>query len=185
VWSDSYSLYQILNTYYLNQGNATGESICVGTVASDCDYRVKGISQYYRNMIENVYWNTGAGDKDVTTSAMYAEEILTQNVGGKIGLINASDFGYAAPTRTAVLSSYRTNASSDWVYGYGYEWTLTPDSTDSAKILRMDWTCKILSYSATSTGSSFRPALFLNSSVYVVSGDGSESNPYQIAMTSN
>ena len=182
IWSDQYSLYQVLNSYYLTKGNATGMSICTGTAAADCDYRVKGIDTYYRNMIKDVYWNTGAGLQSETVAVTYGKEILTQNVGGKIGIMNASDYGYATTTHTAALSSYGSYASTNWLYGQGYEWTITPLSSDSVNALRVTHSGVVSSYSAYSAGYAVRPSLYLDSSVYVVSGDGTESTPYQIAM---
>ena len=182
IWSDQYSLYQVLNSYYLTKGNATGMSICTGTAAADCDYRVKGIDTYYRNMIKDVYWNTGAGLQSKTATITYGKEILTQNVGGKIGIMNASDYGYATTTHTAALESYGSYASTNWLYGQGYEWTITPYSSNSNFALYVTSSGNVDSSSAYSAGYAVRPSLYLDSSVYVVSGDGTESTPYQIAM---
>ena len=183
IWSDQYSLYQVLNSYYLTKGNATGMSICTGTAAADCDYRVKGIDTYYRNMIKDVYWNTGAGLQSETATVTYGKEILTQNVGGKIGIMNASDYGYATTTHTAALSSYGSYASTNWLYGQGYEWTITPSSSNSSYALYVNYYGFVNDYNnANSLGYAVRPSLYLDSSVYVVSGDGTESTPYQIAM---
>ena len=182
TWNDTKSLYQVLNSFYLTKGNATGNSICKGTEAADCDYTVKGIGEtsYYGSMIKNVYWNTGPGingDKAVNT---YEKERLIQSVEGKIGLMNASDYGYASITHNIALSS-TYNTDKNWLYGQGYEWTITPNSTYSNYAFMVDasGTCSGVS---TSTSRVVRPALYLNSSVYVVSGDGSEANPYQISM---
>ena len=182
IWSDQYSLYQVLNSYYLTKGNATGMSICTGTAAADCDYRVKGIDTYYRNMIKDVYWNTGAGLQSKTATITYGKEILTQNVGGKIGIMNASDYGYATTTHTAALSSYGSYASTNWLYGQGDEWTITPYSSSSYSALYVYNNGYVSNNNADSNGYAVRPSLYLDSSVYVVSGDGTESTPYQIAM---
>ena len=182
IWSDQYSLYQVLNSYYLTKGNATGMSICTGTAAADCDYRVKGIDTYYRNMIKDVYWNTGAGLQSETATVTYGKEILTQNVGGKIGIMNASDYGYATTTHTAALSSYGSYASTNWLYGQGFEWTITPLSSLSSFALYVNNNGYVSNSGANSYGCAVRPSLYLDSSVYVVSGDGTESTPYQIAM---
>jgi hypothetical protein len=180
VWNSNYSLYKVLNLYYLTRGNATGESICVGTVASDCDYRVKGISQYYRNMIENVFWNVGICSQNDTTSVIYASEILTQDVEGKVGLMNASDYGYASITRINALSSYGTYAGSNWLYGKGYEWIINSSSDYNVLHLRVNG--NVTKGAGNNAGYYTRPVVYLKSSVYVVSGDGTESNPYQIAI---
>ena len=133
-------------------------------------------------MIKDVYWNTGAGLQSETASATYGKEILTQNVGGKIGIMNVSDYGYATTTHTAALSSYGSYASTNWLYGQGYEWTITPPSSDSYDALYVTYDGSVYYGTASLYGCAVRPSLYLGSSVYVVSGDGTESTPYQIAM---
>ena len=183
VWGGTYSLYQVLNNYYLTKENATGKSICTGTVAADCDYRVKGIGSdsYYGNMIENVYWNTGVGLQSETASVTYGKEVQTQNVNGKIGIMNASDYGYATTTHSNVLSSYDSYAITNWLYGQGYEWTITQHSSGNTAAIVVDANGAMNSYGMTGQGATVRPVLYLKDSVYVVSGDGTESTPYQVA----
>ena len=185
VWSDQYSLYQVLNSYYLTKSNATGDAICTGTVAADCDYRVKGIGEtsYYGNMIKNVYWNSGKAAPGSTAAATYGNEMLTQDVGGKIGIMNASDYGYATTTHTASLSSYKSYTGTNWLFSQGFEWMIDPFFSDGRYALFVENTGN-MNYNVTATlrGFSVRPVAYLDSSVYVISGDGSEGTPYQIAM---
>ena len=189
LWGNANSLYQLLNNYYLIKGNATGANICVGygDAKGDCDYRVVGIGEtsYYGNMIKNVYWNTGLGLNTDTASATYGKEILTQNIGGKIGIMNASDYGYATTTHSREWSYYGVYASTNWLYGQGYEWTITPSSAYNDYVLYINTDGRIYGMGVTGSGRAIRPVVYLDSSVYVASGDGSEANPYQIAMASN
>ena len=186
TWNNETSLYQVLNNYYLTKGNATGESICEGDAAADCDYRVKGIGEtsYYGNMVENVYWNTGAGYQFETALVTYGKEILTQNVVGKIGIMNASDYGYATTTHSSALTEYRSYAATNWLYGQGYEWTITPSSSYSNDALYVTYDGRVYLGTLTGYGCAVRPVLYLKDSVYVVSGDGTEATPYQLAMGS-
>ena len=183
TWNNETSLYQVLNNYYLTKGNATGESICEGDAAADCDYRVKGIGEtsYYGNMVENVYWNTGAGYQFETALVTYGKEILTQNVVGKIGIMNASDYGYATTTHSSALTEYRSYAATNWLYGQGYEWTITPISSSSSNAHYVYNTGNMFNSNVSNIGPAVRPVLYLKDSVYVVSGDGTESTPYQVA----
>jgi hypothetical protein len=190
-WSSVNLLYQVLNSYYLTKGNATGQSMCssysiYSTYSfADCDYRVKGIGEtsYYGNMIKNVYWNTGAGLQTQTAAATYGKEIITQDVSGKIGIMNASDYGYANSTHTAALSSYGSAAGTNWLFGQGHEWTLTKYLYGTNELF-VDYDGNVLSNGQSLGGNAVRPVVYLGQSVYVVSGDGSEANPYQIAMGS-
>ena len=185
IWDSSNSLYQVLNNYYLTNGDATNNSICQGTASANCDYRVKGIGSntYYYNMIEDVYWNTGMSADNITAPEIYSDEIGTRTVQGKIGIMNASDYGYATTTHTDSLSSYSSYTSTKWLYGKGNEWTLNAYSTGDGEVLYV-YTSGNVSRNHVNYDSTVRPVLYLKDSVYVVSGNGTEANPYQIAMSS-
>ena len=199
TWGTSYSLYKVLNDYYANTDandrgtatlrNATTSGYCLGTVQADCDYTVKGVgaNTYYYNMIEDVYWNTGKGLQTDTPKAIYDKEVVlpTPNVSGKIGLMNASDYGYAsseANHTSAGLSLYGSYATTNWLYGQGYEWTLTANSSNSRTALGVLGHGYVGSNIVSNISYAVRPVLYLKDSVYVVSGDGSEGNPYQVAI---
>ena len=100
--------------------------------------------------------------------------------------MSASDYGYASSTHTAALSAYNTLAltSINWLYGKGCEWTLTAPSGPSNSIyaLYVADSGSVYFSSSPEIGYAVRPVLYLKNSVYVVSGDGTEANPYQIGM---
>ena len=171
-WTAS-SLMNLLNGAYLNSENGTGGEYCYGystTVpAGNCDYTETGINDTYRAMIENVY----SGRPTSTT--------------GYIGLMYPSDYGYSvlasSCARTTNLNDYdsATCAGQSWLYGTGYEWTITPHSSSSSPVFRVDFYGHLNSASAR-YGYSARPVLYLDSSVYVIDGNGSQSDPYIIGM---
>ena len=186
-WNSS-SLYTLLNSNYYGKVNANSSSYCYGyqaTAKAKCDYREMGISSdsqdYYGSMIENVYWNTGTTANTSTASAAYVSEIATQSYQARIGLMSASDYGYAASYGRAALNTYN-NANytgSNWLYGKGDEYFLTP-STTANNILYASSAGNVAS-GVNYNGYSVRPVVYLKAAVYVVSGDGSESNPYKLA----
>ena len=96
-------------------------------------------------MIASVTWHLGGySSTSATSSAFYGYERGTTVYSGRptsttgyIGLMYPSDYGYSvlssSCTRTTNLGSYNSAkcAGQSWLYGKGYEWTLTPDSSSS------------------------------------------------------
>ena len=199
-WATS-SLMNLLNGAYLNQEDGTNGDYCYGystSAKAHCDYREKGISDDYRNMIETrVVWKLGGISSSSNTAASFytAERGTTvygtnatvwPNSSGDsypIGLMYMSDYGYAVPAtscaRTTNIGSY-SNANctlNNWLYGEGYEWTLTHYSSVSFSAFVVNYDGYAGSNHALS-GDGVRPVLYLKSSAWVISGDGSEANPY-------
>jgi len=139
-------------------------------------------------MVENVYWNTGASTYSASASTVYTNEKNTQTVQGRIGLMAASDYGYAASYGRGNLSAYDTAnyTGSNWLFGKGDEWTNIQYSSPTTNAMRVSNTLSVVydghDAGQARNGYAVRPVLYLSASVYVVSGDGSEANPYQIAM---
>ena len=197
-WTVS-SLMNLLNGAYLNSENGTGGEYCYGystTVpAGNCDYTESGINDTYRPMIENVTWYLGGySSTSATAEAFYGYERgdtvysgRPTSTTGYIGLMYPSDYGYSvlasSCARTTNLGSYSnsTCAGQSWMYGQGYEWTITPTSSASNHVFRVHDSGNLSSTSAYS-GFSARPVLYLDSSVYVIDGNGSQSDPYIIGM---
>ena len=192
------SLMNLLNGAYLNSENGTGGEYCYGystTTPGNCDYTETGINDIYRPMIENVTWHLGGHSTySATTEAFYGYERGTTVASGRptstegyIGLMYPSDYGYSvlasSCARTTNLSSYNkaTCAGQSWLYGQGYEWTITPRSSGSPYVFSLNDNGYLNSTSA-HYGYAARPVLYLDSSVYVIDGNGSISDPYIIGM---
>ena len=194
------SLKSLLNgAYYDWESNKSSVSTyCYGygtTVPGNCDYSVKGINGTYRSMIQNVTWHLGGYSSfSITAEAFYGYERGTTVYSGRpttttgnIGLMYPSDYGYSvlasSCARTTNLSSYgkSTCAGQSWLYKTGYEWTITPRSSDSDYVFFL-YSNGSLNYNSAYNGYSVRPVLYLKSNVYVVDGNGSISDPYIIGM---
>ena len=194
-WTQA-SLMNLLNGAYLNSENGTGGEYCYGystTVpAGNCDYTETGINDTYRAMIENVTWYLGGCSRtSATAEAFYGYErgdtVYSErptSTTGYIGLMYPSDYGYSvlasSCARTTNLGSYGTAscAGQSWFYGQGYEWTITPFLYH---VLYVD-SSGYFDNDRASYGFSARPVLYLDSSVYVIDGNGSQSDPYIIGM---
>ena len=196
-WTAS-SLKSLLNGAYYNAQDGTNSGYCYGystTATANCDYTKRGIQAGYRGMIASVTWHLGGYlSTSATTSAFYGYERGTTVYSGRptsttgyIGLMYPSDYGYSVLSsscaRTTNLGSYNSAncAGQSWLYGKGYEWTLTPYSSysDSVFILRYNG---YVHGSTAINGCGSRPVLYLDASVYKIDGDGSLNNPYIVGM---
>ena len=198
AWGEN-TLYSLLNTHYYASSkdtmNGQSHAGCYGYYNAtyqpkpNCDYSDIGIlsTSYYGRMVKNVYWNTGASANSVKAATAYTNEKSTQTVSGYIGLMSASDWGYAADSsyHSTSMSTY-TNATkkateTSWIFNNGYEWTSLRYSSSTYYALYVDYRGYLSSRSA-DYGYAVRPVVYLDSSVYVISGSGSESDPYIIGM---
>ena len=193
------SLKSLLNGVYYNAQDGTNSGYCYGystTLTTNCDYTKKGIQPGYRGAIANVTWYLGGySGATATTESFYEYERGTKVYSGRptsatgyIGLMYPSDYGYSVLSsscaRTTNLESYNTAtcAGQSWLYGQGFEWTLTPLSSYSNIVFSLSSSGVLNSVSFVYSGCDFRPVLYLDASVYKIDGDGSLENPYIVGM---
>ena len=195
---DTSSLNKLLNGAYYNAQDGTSSGYCYGystTATANCDYTKKGIQAGFRKMIASVTWHLGGySSTSATSSAFYGYERGTTVYSGRptsttgyIGLMYPSDYGYSVLSsscaRTTNLNSYSTAtcAGQSWLYGKGFEWTLTPYSSDGDSVFHLGYIGFVNdNYAIYGYGS--RPVLYLDASVYKIDGDGSLKNPYIVGM---
>ena len=194
-WSAS-SLKTILNDYYYNSENGNGQTACYfygTTVPGNCNFTETGLSASARSMIQSVTWKLGGrSNTSATASTFYSAERGTTVYSGRpttatgyIGLMYPSDYGYSVLSsscvRTTNLSSYNKSAcgGQSWLLKNGNEWTMTPYSSISDGVFFV-FSNANLDYSIANYGRAVRPVAYLKSSVVVLSGTGSISDPYII-----
>ena len=200
-WAAS-SLKSLLNGAYYDWESNKGSvsTYCYGystTVPGNCDYSEIGINDTYRSMIQNVTWFLrGHSSLDATAESFYNYERTTGTIysgnltetTGYIGLMYPSDYGYSvlasSCARTTYLDDYdsSTCAGQSWLYKTGTEWTITPNSSRSYYVFFLAGDGSLTHYNSANIGFSVRPVLYLSSSVYKITGDGTISNPYIIGM---
>ncbi len=188
------SLNKYLNSYYYNNSDAS--SYTIATSVYKFPGKEIGIKDEYRGMVQQVVWKLG-GIEDVASNVatFYSAERGTTvpsgasaTYNGYIGLMYPSDYGYSVLSsncsRTTQLSYYNNSScvGQSWIYGQGREWTITPFISK--------WSGNYAVFVYSKVNSTFlakpltvRPSLYLKSSVYVVDGDGSITNPYIIMNT--
>ena len=193
------SLNSLLNGAYYNAQDGTSSGYCYGystTATANCDYTKKGIQSGYRSMIAEVTWYLGGySSASATTESFYGYERGTTVYSGRpttttgyIGLMYPSDYGYSVLSsscaRTTNLGSYNTAtcAGQSWLYGKGYEWTITPYSSNSIYVFNLYSNGTLSSSNYAYYGNGGRPVLYLDASVYKIDGEGTLDKPYIIGM---
>ena len=187
------SLNKLLNDNYYDRTDGTSSGNCYGksnTVQGNCDYSQKGIMSKYRGMIQSVTWHLGGhSTPKATTETFYTAERGTRVYSGRptsttgyIGLMYPSDYGYSVLSsscaRTTNLGDYDSSCGGQsWLYGKGNEWTLAPNSGSSFKVFLVYYDGYVGNRSAHG-GYGIRPVLYLKSSTYKISGEGTASSPY-------
>ena len=151
--------------------------------------------EYSLDIEANVTWYLGGySSNSATAEAFYGYERGTTVYSGRptsttgyIGLMYPSDYGYSVLSsscaRTTNLDSYGsgTCAGQSWLYGKGYEWTLTPDSSSSLIVFGLNDTGGLNASNGAFIGNVGRPVLYLDASVYKIDGEGTLDKPYIIA----
>ena len=187
-------------TCYNGNNNAT----------TSCNFTNTGIkNDTTRNMIADITYNTGGHTtSNVFSNVMYEKErgittvsnpsdgiTRTTTWTGKIALAYPSDYGYATDLSKCSQTLFNYDSSTDSYACRSNDW-MYPIITNSGKIY--GWLLTLYSGNAnysfyvTSPGyvnnnfdvyDAFRvaPVLYLGSDKDIVSGDGSQSNPYQLA----
>ena len=167
TWSTSLFNKTNLNTNYLNK---------IGTTWS--------------NLIEDTTWKvSGHTTNAVIPKAMYTAEISNatktygpENGTSKIGLMYASDYGFAAAPSawTSNMSSYNSSStkSVNWMYMGLNEWTITPTSSFSTDVFFLN-NC---GYTNANNGFGGRPVLYLKASVAYAGGSGTKDSPITLVV---
>ena len=184
----------ILNNLYLNSTSGTC-NYRYTSVTKPCDFTDIGLKNVL-DYIETATWNLGGSEYYQTAEAKYkTERGTTVKTSGtpivttaKVGLMYASDYGYSVKNSSCNHSSkslhdYGTTAcgGNAWMLKNGYEWTLSPYSSDAYSVFCVIHYAGVHNDSALS-GLGARPVLYLNSNVYITGGDGSINNPFQVGL---
>ena len=203
-WTDS-TLKEVLNNGpYWNRTSGNCPWAENGATTA-CDFSTNGLTEEAKRMISDAVWNLGGSSSyiNVTTSMFYERERGTEVYSGhattwtgKIGLMYASDYGYATSggnttenetCLNTVLFNWNSSSASecynnDWLYNSSnYQWTLTLIASDSASVFTV-YSLGPVRDSYTNAPRGVSPALYLNSNIKIVNGEGTESNPFVLSL---
>ena len=196
VWGNN-TLYNLLNTNYyatsknnLNGQENTGCSLYANSVSGVCDYTNIGIlsTSKYGKMVKNVYWNTGPISTQPSAVDAYESEKTVQNVQGHVGLMSASDYGFAGnvENHNTSLTNYTTSSetNTNWLHSQAEEWiNARGDSYGTSYVtthaMRIAPSSGI-NVEEVKLGNSVRPVLYLTEDILVIRGTGTAKDPYII-----
>jgi len=191
-WHDSTLMSILKNKFLLNSSNFSHYYLVIysgATMSKTADFTEIGLNSL-QNKIESVVWNLGnisstslspgemyQGERDECSNCAYESEWT-----GKIALAYPSDHFYGANLKECSANSMQcisANWMTTWTNGSAYEWLLNPNvsRTDYA------WAKSTGYVSPANTvrfGFGVRPTFYLDPSLGIVSGDGSEGNPYVV-----
>jgi len=142
-------------------------------------------------MIASTKWYLGGSSVYDTPIKFYGYERGTKVYSGRpiswigeVGLIYPSDYGYATSEEECLSSnliSYNSSCySTDWLYNSGDQWTITPYASNLNRVFDVRLPGFVDNSNAIASNRRIRPSVYLKSSVNVISGDGSSSNPYKL-----
>ncbi len=139
------------------------------------------IDATHRGYITMGTWYTGSeSPKAIHTLQGFVTGERSNSTTGKIGLMSIVDFGYAGSNCTLSTDMYITaNAcmSNNWIGYSSNQWTITP-SKDTTELVWFIKSSGVVSTASANTHYSVRPVLYLDSSVKITGGSGTESLPY-------
>ncbi len=169
TWGSS-TLYQALNGGYLSK---------LGTT--------------WKNKIATTTWHVGGHNTyEVTPKVMYDVEIKSSpTVSAQIGLMYASDYGFASEQNSWASSLYgydnakNNNRENNWLFNNVYEWTISLDSRFSNLAFYVYDGGGVRTRNIVNYACGVRPSFYLNTNVNVIvdtTKDGSVSKPFRIVV---
>lgn len=201
VWTIS-DIKAILNGQYYNGENInyTYRNASNSQIASDPTVSITGksINDTARAMIQSINWKLGGLIDDGFTAKFTAEQFYTAERGtavyddrladwdGMISLMYASDYGYAVDEsscpRTITLYDYSETSAcyeKNWLYTVESQMLLTPCASAADGIY--DVNVNKVWVNSPVNPRQVRPTLYLKSSIEIVGGSGTETDPYRIS----
>ena len=180
--------------YWNNAGTNTWSASKLNTVNLNTNFTTN-IGTAWANKIATTTWKVGGGTyanlRDAVPKTAYQYEVgssaSTTTYDAKIGLMYVSDYYYSASPSAWTLvgynsdytKSYASAKGENWLYGGGWDWTISRDSDFSDSAFNVDCSGYV-GYDGVDSNVGVRPSFSLLSSTTYVSGSGSMSDPVRI-----
>ena len=177
------------NSKATNKASNTWSTSLLNKINLNTNY-LNNIGTTWSNLIEDATWKvSGHSTRSVTPSEMYTAEITnaTKTYGpsdgtSKIGLMYVSDYGFAAsPSAWTIKMSSYDNSSINWMYMGNYEWTISPNSSNSFSVFTLNDRGDVNNFAAGADYGS-RPVLYLKASVLYAGGLGTKDSPITLVV---
>ena len=180
--------------YWNNAGTNTWSASKLNTVNLNTNFTTN-IGTAWANKIATTTWKVGGGTyanlRDAVPETAYQYEVgssaSTTTYDAKIGLMYVSDYYYSASPSAWTLvgynsdytKSYASAKGENWLYGGGWDWTISRYSDYSYNAFFVFDFGYVFSYFV-NNDFGVRPSFSLLSSTTYVSGSGSMSDPVRI-----
>ena len=180
--------------YWNNAGTNTWSASKLNTVNLNTNFTTN-IGTAWANKIATTTWKVGGGTyanlRDAVPKTAYQYEVgssaSTTTYDAKIGLMYVSDYYYSASPSAWTLvgynsdytKSYASSKGENWLYGGGWDWTISRDSDRSDYAFSVFYDGDV-HYYLVYFSYGVRPSFSLLSSTTYVSGSGSMSDPVRI-----
>ena len=180
--------------YWNNAGTNTWSASKLNTVNLNTNFTTN-IGTAWANKIATTTWKVGGGTyanlRDAVPKTAYQYEVgssaSTTTYDAKIGLMYVSDYYYSASPSAWTLvgynsdytKSYASAKGENWLYGGGWDWTISRHSGSSNNAFRVG-NCGRVLFDNVGDNNGVRPSFSLLSSTTYVSGSGSMSDPVRI-----
>ena len=173
----------------------------INNATTNCDFTSTGLKEEAKGMIGEALWYLGGASSSnyvLTTDNFYLSERGTTVYSGrdiswvgKVGLMYASDYGYGTSGGTTTdrnqclskeLLSWQIDdcTNNNWLINNN-QYTITPSSQSSNQTFILFESGRGIFYNSYYQRQ-VRPVVFLKSTIKIIDGDGSLSNPYQLAL---
>ena len=177
-WARPATLNTELNTTYLNSLDSTAQNMI-----GDAKYYLGGYKD--TTITSEVMYSYERKIKNTTSNEFYYGT-NPNNLVGKLGLMYASDYGYAASDECKqTLNNYNntTCKNNNWLFKSNNEWILPQNANDSGGVFYFYSGGGVLcNYRAGGWQFAVRPGLYLKSSVQIIGGSGTSTDPYVIGI---
>ena len=181
--------------YWNNAGTNTWSASKLNTVNLNTNFTTN-IGTAWANKIATTTWKVGGGTyanlRDAVPKTAYQYEVgssaSTTTYDAKIGLMYVSDYYYSASPSAWTLvgynsdytKSYASAKGENWLYGGGWDWTISRDSDSSDYAFYVHSNGYVYYDNVDYYDYGVRPSFSLLSSTTYVSGSGSMSDPVRI-----
>ena len=172
-------------TYYWSRYSGSWADSAFNTINLNNTF-LNTLSSTWQSKISTHNWKIDSGyeSEDVIPKIAFESENSGTTWSGKIGLIDMSEYGFAASPNawTTNLSNYNSTSitNNNWMYMGLAEWTLTRKKSSNSWAYSISYDGVVAATVATMVARAARPAFYLTSSTTYSSGTGTSSNPFRI-----
>ncbi len=180
-WNDSLLNTTNLNESFLNDYLKETKLIDVDNLIVEHFYKTIGYS--VSGSTPRTYYKYELG-KEIETGNIVSPQI--KEVNKKIGLMYASDYGFAASPITTNNWDIKLNSTklkdNNWIYMGLSDWTISRDSEFDHSVRPIHYQGHISSYRVDSSSFAVRPVFYISSKASLSSGDGTKNNPFRLSL---